>query len=334
MGRMMGGGRVIAVTVALTLALTMASCGGETEPEATPAPPARTIAFLRAVVSGATENQAAFLDELSSLGYRKGENLTLLAEDQSVVHPDEAAATAAVEGWVAEGVDLIVALSTSGAAVAAKSAPDVPVAFLVNDPVAANLLENERAPEGHLTGVTFRVPADRTLDLARRAVPGAESFGVLHPPADPAISPLLEAANRAAGELGLTVVPAAFTGAGDVAPAVSSLRDRGAGVVWALNSPTTFRFIKEIAAATSDASLPLLTNSAAESAMLTLEPDVPQLYRQMANQVARLLGGASVRDIPVENPGRFRVTVNLSAASQAGVSLPEDLVAQADKVIP
>ncbi|HUR49196.1 MAG TPA: ABC transporter substrate-binding protein [Acidimicrobiales bacterium] len=317
----------------LLCATSLTACGGD-RPAALSAPQRKqTVAFLRAVDSGRPANQAAFLDELASAGYEKDRNLVLVGEELAVVYPDEASATAVVQQWVEDDVDLIVALSTVGAAAAAKAAPDIPIAFLVNDPVASGLVAEERSPEGQLTGVTFRVPADRTLDLARRAVPHAESFGVIYPPADPAVGPLLESATDAAATLGLTLVSAGFTGKDDIGSAVTSLRDQGAGMVWALNSPTTFRFFNEIAAAATTAALPMLTNSASDAALLTLQPDTEELYRQLGRQVARILGGTPVSEVPVENPSKFLVSVNLKAADAAGISLPADLVDQADTVV-
>lgn len=315
--------------MALVLAAGCGSGGGSGEG---PAPAARTIAFLRAVASGQPENQAAFLAELASEGYARGRNLTLLAEDPEEVHPERADAEATVRAWRAQGVDVIVALSTAGALAAAAAAPGVTVLFLVNDPIAAGV-RDVRRPEGRSTGVAFRVPADRTLDLARRALPGQERFGIVYPPSDPAALSVKEEALQAAGDLGIDIVEAPFSADEDVPAAVEALRAQGVAAVWALNSPTTFRRFAAIGAAASAASLPVVTNTTADIAVLTLQPDVPALYRQLARQAARVLGGTPVSSVPVENPARFVVDVNLAIANRLGLVVADDVVAAADRVI-
>jgi putative ABC transport system substrate-binding protein len=313
----------------------LAGCGNNAKDgKGDAAPPPRTIAFLRAVASGTAGNQASFLEELAQRGYVEGKNLTLLAKDAAEVHPDPADATATVRRWATEGADVIVALSTTGAQAAAVAAtPDLAVLFLVNDPVAGGLLTDERHPPGRLTGVTFRVPADRTLDVARRAFPAVTTFGVIYPPADPAAPGVREAARTAASGLGIKIVEAPFATGPDVSGAVRAVKAQGAGAIWALNTPTTFRFIAEIGKAAEQAALPVITNSTTPIAVLTLQPDVPHLYRQMARQAIRLFAGTPVSAVPVENPAQFELEVNLVRAGALGLTIPSDVVDSAEKVI-
>jgi len=326
---------VLLLVLVVLVALLVAGCGddedGGERPAAAPAP--RTIAFLRAVQSSQPENQAAFLDELSQNGYVAGDNLELLAADLAEVYPDPAAAEAKVREWAAEEVDLIVALSTVGARAAAAAAPDVKVLFLVNDPIGAGLVSDVRHPSGNLTGATFRVPADRTLDVARRALPAATTIGIVYPPADPAALALADEAKRGAATLGIGITSATFTGADDAAAAVETVRAAGAQAVWVLNSPTTVRFIEPLSAAATAAGLPVISNTAVASAVVTLQPDAAELYRQMARQAVEVFDGEEVVDIPVENPAKFLVEVNLKAAAAIGVTVPEPFVASADRVI-
>lgn len=317
----------------LVVGLLLAACGDDdsTGPSAAPAP--RTIAFLRAVQSSQPENQAAFLDELSRNGYVVGDNLELVAGDVAEVYPDPAAAEAKVREWAAGEVDLIIALSTVGARAAEAAAPDVKVLFLVNDPIGAGLVIDVRRPSGNLTGATFRVPADRTLDVARRALPAATTIGVVYPPADPAALALADEANRAAATLGIGVTSATFTGADDAAAAVETVRASGAQAVWVLNSPTSVRFIEPLAAAAKAAGLPVISNTTVASAVVTLQPDPTELYRQIARQAIEVFEGKEMSDIPVENPSKFLVEVNLKAAAAIGVTVPEPFVASADRVI-
>lgn len=317
----------------MAVVLSAVSCGGGGDETAPKKPPAQTIAFLRAVVSGQPANQAAFLDALEDAGYVEGDNLTLVAKDANEVHSDPADVEATVRRWQADGVDVIVALSTTGAQIAAKAAPDVNVLFLVNDPKAGGLVEDERRPSGRSTGVTFRVPADRTLDIARQALPKVSTFGIVYPPADPAALAVRGAAVDAAADLDVAIVEGTFADASNAAAAVTGVRAKGAGAVWALNSPTTVRFIAPIAEAATARRLPLVTNTAVDAALITLQPDVPTLYRQVARQAVLLFSGTPVREIPVENPAKFELIVSQPVAAALGITLPESVVKRADRVI-
>ncbi|MFP5317096.1 MAG: ABC transporter substrate-binding protein [Acidimicrobiia bacterium] len=294
----------------------------------------RTIGILRAVRSlEGAENQAAFLDELRRAGLVEGRNLRLLGRDLDEVHADPAEAEAVVRDWARGPLDLVVALSSSGAMAAARGAPDTNVLFLSNDPTATGLLRDERAPEGRLTGATFRVPADRTLELARRLVPGAGRIGFLYPSEDPSAVPVRAGTLEAARQLRIDLVDRAFATAADIAPAFDDLRAEGAAVVMIANAPTSARNFAAIRDAAAAAGLPAVTNTAADFALAVLEPDVRELYRQMARQAVRLLEGAPTSAVPVEDPARFRFILDLRVAARMGIEVPSALVASADVVL-
>ena len=311
--------------------VALAGCGsdgGTGAPEGT-----QVIGLLRAVQSAEPANVEEFLHELAAGGLVEGENLRVLGSDPAEVHPDPADATSVVRDWVSQGADLIVALSSSGAMTAAAAAPGTKVLFLSNDPTAVGLIENERRPEGQLTGLTFRVPADRTLELARRAVPGADTMGLLYPSNDPAARSTPDAMRRAAQDLALTLVTASFATPEDIGGAVESLRAQGADCILLANAPTTVRNLKGIGAALAAAPLPVVANTDTDLALLVLEPDGRELYRQMGRQAVRLLEGTPVSDVPVEDPARFRVVVNAGVAARLAIELPAELVRTADRVL-
>lgn len=322
-----GSRRTAFAIAALALLAVAAGCsdGGNDDRQA--AQPTR-IGILRAVTPPDQEPQRVLLAELAKAGY-KGDRLTVYADDQTDVHPDPADAEAVARSWEKQGVDIILALSTGSARAAAKGAPDTPILFLANDPVAAGLLKNERAPEGRLTGVTFRVPADRTLDVARRVIPALNTIGLLYPSKDPAADSARENASRAAATLRLTLNGAAFDSDDGVGPAIETLRAGGAQTILLANAPTTVRSFPAIKAAAAAARLPVIANTTAEFALAVLSPDTNELYRQIARQLLRLLDGASPSDVPVEDPAQFVLTVNAAVAQSLGIVLDERALADA-----
>lgn len=311
-------------------ALVATSCGGGDIPDA--AEEAHVIAFLRPVAQGSA-GQELLLGELRAQGFIEGRNLEVLARDSEEAHPDPDDAAATVESWVDQGVDLIIASSSSGALIASETAPDLPVLFISNDPSAVGLIANEDQPEGDLTGVTFRVPADRTLDIARRALPRFRSVGFVYPAADPAAPPHRTAVLQAASELGIGVELAPFEDEQGVAAAIKSLEAADVDAIFLSNSPSAIVMLDQIQAAVRKAKLPLIANTdVAEDAIVILTPDTEELSRQLGRQVARLLGGSMVADVPVEDPAHFRVLFDLESADRLGFEIPTAVLREADEV--
>jgi len=321
-------------TVAVGCALLALPACGEGPPRRQAQPqPTVTIGVLRAVRSPEPQNIETFLGELAAGGFVQGRNLRVRGADPNEVHGDPLEAEAVVRGWAADGLDLVLALSSSGALAAARAAPAVKVLFLSNDPKAVGLVADERRPEANLTGATFRVPADRTLDLARQLLPGATSAGLLFPTDDPAAAPVLEAAVRGAAALGIRLATSGFGSAEEVAGAVARLRTEKVEALLLANAPTTVRNYPAITAALAGASPPVLANTAADFALAVLEPNTTELYHQMGRQAVRLLKGSPVSEVPVEDPARFRLTVNLRVAAGLGIEAPADVVRSADNVV-
>jgi putative ABC transport system substrate-binding protein len=316
------------LAVILVAASSLVACGSDGKPD-------RTIAILRTVPI-AKANEQAFLGELDKAGWSTGHNLTFLDPDPSEIHadPDDAAKT--VRRWVRDDVDLIVALSTPSAMAASKEGGrDVKVLTLANDPVASGLLNDPDAPEGNLTGLAYRTPADRTIDIASRLADGIDTVGVLWPSDDLGAKPVREALVAAGRSLSVDVVDESFTGADDAGRAVDALAKAGAQVVIIVNSSATVRAYDSIAAALDRASLPSVANIVtATFATVVLAPDPIAAYRQLGRQGARLLGGAAVKDVPLEDPGEFHLTVRTERAAALGVRLSPDLVRQADEIDP
>jgi putative ABC transport system substrate-binding protein len=313
---------VVAVVVVLTTSLV--ACGNDGKPD-------RTIAILRGVAV-APDTQKALLGVLADAGWKVGDNLTVLDPDVTEAHADPEDAASAVRGWVRKGVDLIVALSTPAAMAAVRAAPDVPVLTLANDPVGSGLLKDPDAPEGNLTGVAFRTPPDRTIDVAIRIADGIKIVGILAPADDPAGAPVRKALDQAARSLSVKVVDAQFH-EDDVATAVDALATGGAQVAVLVNSAATVRAYDAISAALTNAKLPAVANIASNPfAVVVLAPDQPAAYRQLGRQAVRLLEGTKVSKVPIEDPGEFHLTVRKDVASQLGITVSRDLLEQADEL--
>ena len=313
--------------VALVCVFSVVGCGDDGGSDGV-----RTIGILRAVASG-DAGLDVLVDELADLGWTEGDNLEILGRDPTEVHPDPEDAGAVVTEWVDQGVDLVLALSSTGARAAADATTQVPVLFLSNDPMATGLIENERRPEANLTGATYRVPGDRTLATAEAALGELTTVGCLYPLDDAAAEPSRADLERGAEALSIELRCAGFT-AEDVAPAVAEAVGDGVEAVVLVNAPGTVRAAAAIESALTPVNRPVIANTVAlPFALLVLEPDTDALYQQLARQADRLLDGAPVAEVPVEDPGRFRLVVDLRIAERLGIEVPDDLLETADEVI-
>lgn len=311
-----------ALVTTLALAPVLAGCGSDGEPT-------RTIAVLRAVPS-APERQAALFRALDRAGYA---DVEVLGRDRTEVHPDPADAERTVRKWVADGAEVVVVLSTGSAQAARKATSTVPIVVLSNDPVASGLVRNPRHPEGNVTGSSYQVPADRTLAVAVDAFGEIETVGCLYPAGDPGADPVRRDLERGAAALGMQLRCVAFDGEAGVPAAVEALVTDGVDIVQLLNASGTVQAYGALERALASVSLPVVANTPNDFATLILEPDGPDVYAQLGRQVARLLGGSKVADVPVQDPARFVLVVNTRSARRVGVTIPADVVRRADVVV-
>lgn len=301
--------------VAVAVALTAAACVGRGNATRDDRP---LVGLLRVIPD---EEQVAFEEELHAQGWSEGRDVDVVPDDPSEVAADPDQARRQLRQWLRDDVDLIVASSTPYAVLAAEVATDVPVLFLVNDPVAAGLLTEPGSPEGNLTGVTFRAPADRTLDLASQVLGRAvDRVGYLAPSDDPAVAGHLAGVRDVSGTMGIELVEVGYAGPEAVPAAVDELRAAAVDLVYLSTANATFRALDVLEEELWAARLPVVANADyVDFAVLVLAPDSVEVRRQLARQAARLLSGAAVSSIPVEDPRRFVTIVDREVAERLGL---------------
>jgi putative ABC transport system substrate-binding protein len=209
----------------------------------------------------------------------------------------------------------------------------VPIVVLSNDPVASGLVVDERHPKGNVTGSSYRVPSDRVLAVAADAFGRVERVGCLYPRNDPAADPARRDLVRGVAALGMTLQCASFDTPAGVAAAVAELVADGVDVVYLVNAPALVQAFPEIERALASVPIPVVGSTPNGFATLLLEPDGKEVYRQLGRQVGRLLGGAKVSEVPLQDPGRFLLVVNQAAAHRIGVTIPAEVLDRADQVV-
>jgi putative ABC transport system substrate-binding protein len=295
-----------------------------------------TIGFL---VAGTPSSHgqwvAAFVQRLRELGWIEGRTITIeyrWAEGRS-----ERFAEIAAE-FVRRKVDVIVTSATE-AVVAAKQATSViPIVIAAaGDPVGTGLVASLARPGGNVTGLSIQQTdvAAKRLELLREIVPGLRRLAILGNVSGPAVVLDMREAEAAARTLGMEVITSEIRRGEDIAPAFAALKGRAEALYLPIDPlVNTHRFrINTLALA---ARLPTVHTSrewVEVGGLMSYGANVPDLFRRAANYVDKILRGAKPGDIPVEQPSKFDLIINLTTARALDLSVPESFLLRADEVI-
>jgi putative tryptophan/tyrosine transport system substrate-binding protein len=200
------------------------------------------------------------------------------------------------------------------------------------------LVESLARPGGNVTGLSIQLTeavSKRLVGLLREVVPALSHLAILFNAADKQVSAELDAAQAAARALGLNVVGCGIRPGEDLAPAIEPLRGR-ADALYVCLDPFVITNASRINSLALAARLPVMhsyrQNTLAEG-LISYGPDFPDMSRRAAEIVDKILRGAKPADIPVEQPTKFDLVINLKTAKALGLDVPPTLLARADEVI-
>jgi putative ABC transport system substrate-binding protein len=278
------------------------------------------------------DNLEALRSGLRALGYVDGGNLELEAR-YAGTHAELDAAAADLAGRQA---DVIVTDGSLAAAAARRSAGAIPIVFVSGDPVGMGLVPRLSRPGGTMTGfgiVSTELNVKR-LALLREAFPRASRVGVLHETRQlTSVLPPMETAARA---LGLQLTRLQVSVADDLDPAFAfAVRER-VEVVVPVASALFHAEKQRLLALAATHRLPTMYENRAfaeAGGLMSYGPDVADVFRRAASYVDRILAGTRPADLPVEQPTKFELVINLRTARTLGLSIPRSLLLQADRVI-
>ncbi len=295
-----------------------------------------TIGFLG--LSSASHSRpwlGAFLQRLHELGWIEGS--TIAIEYRWGEGRVDRFAEIAAE-FVRLNVDMIV---TSGAppVIAAKQATSViPIVFAAaGDPVGNALVASLSRPGGNVTGLSIQDSdlAGKRLELLRETVPGLGRLAILANVDAPGAVLEMHEVQTAASALGLNVFTLEIRRAEDIAPAFEKLKGRTDALYVCIDGLTgTHRTrINALALAVRQPTMHGIRDYVEAGGLMSYGPNFPDLYRRAADLVDKILRGAKPADIPVEQPTKFELVINLKTAKALGLSIPPTLLARADEVI-
>ena len=294
-----------------------------------------TIGFL----GGATPTLwsawvSAFVQRLRELGWVEGRNVAI--EYRWAEGRNERYAEIATE-FVRLKVDLIV---TAGASVvAAKQATSViPIVFAVAaDPLGTGLVASLARPGGNITGLSNQAAdlAAKRLELLREVVPSLRRLVIMANVDYPAVVLEMREVETAAGRLGLDSVAIEIRRGEDIAPVFGALKER-TDALYVCADPLVVTHQVRINSFALAAKLPTmhsLREHIETGGLISYGPNFPDLFRRAADYVDKILRGAKPADLPVEQPTKFDLVINLTTARALGFEVPPTLLARADEVI-
>lgn len=294
-----------------------------------------TIGFLGASSASAQAQwTAAFVQRLRELGWVEGR--TVAIEYRWAEGRNDRFAEFAAE-FVRLKVDVIV--TDGGAAVAAKKVTSViPIVFAVSaDPLGTGLVESLARPGGNVTGSTVQAPdlAGKRLGILREVVPGLRRLAILANAGYPAAMRKTGEVETAAHTLGLAVTRSEVRRADDITPAIEALKGRVDALYVCTDS---FANSNRVLINTSALAVRLPTmhgirSLAAAGGLMSYGADFPALFRRAGDFADKILRGVKPADIPVEQPTKFDLVINLKTAKVLGLTIPSSLLATADEVI-
>jgi putative ABC transport system substrate-binding protein len=279
----------------------------------------------------------ALLDELRKLGWV--ENTTMSFElKESGSRLDQLPLLAA--DLVRSKPDLIVAFTPQAVRAVKDATSEIPIVMLfVADPVGVGLASSLAHPGGNLTGVATLVPGafiGKMLEVLRELLPRAKRVAAFLNPSSETLRLLFpREAPAAAAKLGFQLDVINVKEPGEIPDAVNAARSAGAEALWIVGDAIFHSPPDRVPSLSARAGLPsiyLVRNLVEAGGLISYGPDFPGEARRGAHYVDQILKGAKAADLPIEQPSKYLLAINLKTAKSLGVEIPAPLLARADEV--
>ena len=301
-------------------------------PLAAPAQPAKRPKLGVLLVGNREPFSREFGEGLRELGYIDGQNITIelrSAEGKLDRLPD-----LAVE-LVGLGVDIIIASETPAVHAAKRATGDIPIVMAPSgDPVGTGLIASLARPGGNVTGLSAATAelAGKSLELVRELLPSANRVAALADPTNAFTKPFLEQIHLFARALGIEIQDTMVRGTDEFASAFDEMNRKQVAAV--IVQPTLPR--PPVIALTQQHRLPAVSGNRAFAdggGLMSYAGSLADRYGNAAPYVDKLLKGAKPADLPVQQPAKFELVINMRTANALGLTVPQSLLARADELI-
>jgi len=322
-------------TLIALVALGVAPLAAEAQPSAKIA----RIGFLTTGGDAPSRLREAFLQGLHDLGYVEGRNVVI----------EYRSAEGRLERWqalsaelVALKVDVIVAPGTAAAAAAKQATRAIPIVVIgAGDPVTSGLAVSLARPGGNVTGLSALSPelVSKWLELLKQAVPGLSRVAFLWQPGalpEHTERDMLMEAEVAARTLGLRLQVVEARGAADIDRAFADMTKARAGALTVPSTPTfssARRRLADLATANRLPTMFTFREYVDAGGLMAYGPSLADLARRGATYVDKILNGTKPGDLPIEQPTKFELVINLKTAKELGLMIPQSVLARADELL-
>jgi putative ABC transport system substrate-binding protein len=295
-----------------------------------------------AVLGGAISNAdglmriRAFRESLRNLGRIDGSNVRL---DIRLAGDDLASIRAHAAEFARTKPAAILAIGTPVLVALREATRTVPIVFAnVSDPVDGGFVDSEARPGGNITGFTsFEYSlGSKWLEVLKEVRPSLARVLVLLNPDNYTSRGLLRSVQAAAPAIGVEVVAARISASSEIEPAFTAFTRQSNGGVIVTPDPLTVINLTQIIALSNQHRLPSIhafRYLPASGGLLSYGTDITDIFQGAAAYVDRILKGNKLSDLPVQNPTRYRLVINLKTAKSIGLSIPESFLLRADEVI-
>jgi putative ABC transport system substrate-binding protein len=328
----------VKLTNAIGVLLVAGVLGAEAQPAGRPA----RVGFLTPSARSTFEsgerliNREAFIGRLRELGWAEGQNLVVESRyAEGAYHRLQALAGELVN----LPVDVIFANSAPAALPAKQATASVPIVFeTLGEPISAGLVSSLARPERNLTGISGVGPelSGKRLELLRELVPGLRRVALVVNPQNVMTMPTVRETERAAAILRLRMEVVEIRGPEQLESAIAGIGGDGTTAVIIVPDPTLLTHARRIQAQLVKHRLPAVhgeTGWLQAGALMRFGPSLPDHFRQAATLVDKILRGARVADLPVEQSTKFELMINVKTAKALGLTIPPTLLLRADRVI-
>jgi putative ABC transport system substrate-binding protein len=279
----------------------------------------------------------AFRDGLRALGWIEGKNLVyeddLYAENRLDRLPELASELLRLK------VDVIVADGTLAPLAAKRATSTIPIVLTsAGDPLGSGLVTSLARPGGNVTGLSLMQSdvGGKRLEMLKEVVPQVSRVGILWNAANPYSALVFKEAQSAAQILGVQLQSIEVRSPDDLDPALRALMQQNLGALITVGDPFVHAYRRRIADFAASNRLPAIYSSrefAEAGGLMAYGAHLADLNRRAAGYVDRILKGATPADLPVEQPTKFELVINLKTAKALGLEVPPTLLARADEVI-
>jgi putative ABC transport system substrate-binding protein len=272
-----------------------------------------------------------FREALGQHGYVEGRNLHIEVRS---AHGEEARLSELAAELVRGRVEVIVAVQTPAAHAAKIATRDIPIVAMAGDPIATGLVTNLARPDGNITGfsATAAEAAAKSLELIRETIPAASRVGILGNADDPFVNPFLQQIQNGARAVLLATYPIVVRRDDELNEAFATIaRERADAIV--IQGSLPVKLTADLAIKYGLPSLSTQKSAVQAGILMSYSASLEERARIIAGYVNQILKGSKPADLPIQQPTKYELTINLKTARALGLEVPPTLLARADEVI-